>query len=46
MKSYWVKKNAVIKAAHKVKPHLLNSDAAATEFSVDPTECSGAGVAL
>lgn len=29
-----------------MKPHLFNSDAAATEFSADPSACSGAGLPL
>lgn len=38
--------NAVSKTVHRVKPHLLNSDAVATEFSADPAGCSRTGMAL
>lgn len=39
-------KNAASKAGHRVKPHLLNSDAVATEFSADPAWCPRTGMAL
>lgn len=39
-------KNTASKAVHRVKPHLLNCDAVATEFSADPAQYSRTGMAL